>query len=429
MNEKLRGIMEKERVMISKRDESSHLQTGAWKRSLHVRLRRDGVMGKIILLLFILGVSLFALDTQTLLKAHKEALQTYQSKKDIYKSIALLKAAGIENILKEKPKEMTDGKYMQLLNDYGFFLQKSADFDHNVTLVLNGFPFIRNKRVETDERYLDSGHIKNFTQKTKNLCQSVNYFDRVIELSPKRSVAYLNLADTYWQLYLYENKISIDMGNIPNYVEQLGCKTFKKTYKTRPPKLISIFSNSYANLLARKSYLLYQTYAKLMQEQNQTEKIPSRVQDFLQRPKRYTVISDVSPATGDATVCQELQIAFDRFDCAECKDEYRDEANSKHPWLNRSIFELNPKFTRIYDRKINTYFHGEKVAMELFKNNEAKDFGYRYNNNIYIFGGGDYFDYWSQRIEEERGDGPSSVSKCTINYINLKQKNLWENEL
>jgi hypothetical protein len=57
MNEKLRGIMEKERVMISKRDESLHLQTGAWKRrktrltckavnniqkALHVRLKKAG---------------------------------------------------------------------------------------------------------------------------------------------------------------------------------------------------------------------------------------------------------------------------------------------------------------------------------------------------------------------------------------------------
>jgi hypothetical protein len=57
MNEKLRGIMEKERVMIGKRDGSSHLQTGVWKRrktrltckavnstqkALHVRLKKAG---------------------------------------------------------------------------------------------------------------------------------------------------------------------------------------------------------------------------------------------------------------------------------------------------------------------------------------------------------------------------------------------------
>lgn len=384
-------------------------------------------MKKYLLLISVITTFLGAdVDVNKLTVAYTEALQAYQSKDaNVTKSIALLKAAGIENILKEKPKEMTQGQYVQLLNDYGFFLQQSANFDHNVTLTLDGFPFVRNKQVETDERYLDSEHIKNFTQKTKNLCEAVNYLDRVIELSPKRSVAYLNLADTYWQLYLYENKISIDMGNIPNYVEQLGCKTFKTGYKKGPP-ILSIISHSNDSLLARKSYLLYQTYAKLMQENSKVEKIPSYVHDFLQRPKRYTVIRDISPVTGDATVCQELQKAFDRFDCAECKDDYVEEVNGKHPWLNKSIFKLNPKFSRIYDKSINKYFYHEQ---ELIDNNGTGDFGYRYNNNIYIFGGGDNFSFWSQQIKEERGRSTASIPKCELKYINLKQKNRWENEL
>ena len=381
-------------------------------------------MKKIFLVLvLVVGINLFAANDQELIKAHQEALEVYKSQdRNVTKSIEILQKAGVEDILKEKPKGMTQGQYVQLLNDYGFFLQQSAKFK-KVSLVLNGFPYIRNKKVVISERYLESEHIKNFGQRVKNLCKAVNYLDETIKLSPKRSSAYLNLADTYWQLYLYQNKINLGRQSRIDFIKQTGCKSFKTGYKKGEAERNILFEG---NLIARKSYLLYKQYAKLRREKNKTAKMPNRVHDFLKRPKRYTVISDVSPATGDATVCQDLQKAFDRFDCLECKDNPGDESRSTNLWLYKNLMKLNAKFTPIYEPTVYKYFysHGKKD-----KKGRGM-FHYKYKDNIYIFGNAKAvnFSYWSKRIAEE-GAQIAYEYKCKYSYINLKQKNRWENEI
>jgi hypothetical protein len=367
------------------------------------------------MMLLTMSIHLFAIEANNLTQAHQKALQIYKSKdKNITKILAILQDAGVDQVLKEKPEKMGKEKYIQLLNDYAFFLQRSADFDHNVTLVLNGFPYVSDKKVHTDERYLESDHIKNFDQKVKNLCKAVNYLDETIKLSPKRSSAYLNLADTYWRLYLYRKKIFLPVQTRMDYVKQTGCKSFKKGDKE-----LNIFLAE--ELLARKSYLLYKKYAKLMQEKNQTAKIPKHVKDFIKRPKRYIVISDLGPATGDATVCKDLQKAFDRFDCLKCKDNTWEEISHKRLWFNKSIFELNPKFSRVYDKSINKYFYKDQKLLNGY-------FLFKHNNNIYNYVLGNYFRYCSKRMTEEGGQRTED-EKCRIEYLNLKQKLKWENEL
>ena len=380
-------------------------------------------MKKIFLLLvLVLGVNLFAADTQELIKAHQEALKVYKSKdRNVTKSIEILKKAGVEEILKEKPKGMTQGQYVQMLNDYGFFLQQSANFDHNVTLAPNEFPYIY-KKVIIDERYLEFEYMKNFGPRVKNLCQSINYFDRVIKLSPNRSVAYLNLADSYWKLFLYRSKIIFrsKLQKISSYTKD--CKRYKTGYKAPLPSERDILFDK--ELLARKAYLLYKEYAKLMK--NKTKKLPNRVKDFIKRPKRYIVLYDSSPATGDATVCKDLQKAFDKFDCLECKDDPGDESFRTNLRLYKNLMKLNAKFIPIYEPTVYKYFysHGKK------NKNGRVMFHYKYKDNIYIFGDAKAvtFSYWSKRIAEE-GAQVAYRYKCKYYYINLEQKNRWENEL
>ena len=383
-------------------------------------------MKKIFLVMFlVVGIHLFAADAQELVKAHKEALKVYKSQdRNVTKSIEILKQAGVEEILKEKPKGMTQGQYVQLLNDYGFFLQQSTNFK-NVSLVLNGFPYVYDKKVTINERYLKFEHMKNFGPRVENLCQSINYFDRVIKLSPNREVAYLNLADSYWKLFLYRSKIIFrsDLQKISSYTKD--CKKYKTGYKRAPlPSERDILFSE--ELLARKAFLLYKQYAKLRREKNKTKKLPNRVHDFLKRPKRYIVLYDESPATGDATVCQDLQKAFDRFDCLECKDNLGDESRSTNLWLYKNLMKLNAKFTPIYEPTVYKYFysHGKKD-----KKGRGM-FHYKYKDNIYIFGNAKAvnFSYWSKRIAEE-GAQRAYEYKCKYSYINLKQKNRWENEL
>ena len=170
---------------------------------LTCKSERGGVMGKIILLLFILGVSLFALDTQTLLKAHKEALQTYQSKdRNVSKSIELLKEADVSELLGKQPSGLSKSQYIHILNDYGFFLYKAKEYD-----------------------------------------KALSYFRKVLLEDPDRVIAYLNTADNYKKMYEKTNSNAYPLNAIQYY------ETYAKKIKPKQlSKEIQAFLESYKDV-------------------------------------------------------------------------------------------------------------------------------------------------------------------------------------
>ena len=94
-------------------------------------------------------------------KKISKIIKSYKNKNDLKKIIDQLEKANIETILKYKPKYFTDGQYIQVLNDYAYFLSET-------------------------ERYKEA----------------IPILENVIKLSSKRAVAYLNLGDCYYKEYL-----------------------------------------------------------------------------------------------------------------------------------------------------------------------------------------------------------------------------------
>ena len=84
-------------------------------------------------------------------------------------------------MLKHKPKYFTDGQYIQVLNDYAYFLSET-------------------------ERYKEG----------------IPILERIIILAPNRDVAYLNLGDCYYKEYKKYNRESDKMKVIENYKEYLS---------------------------------------------------------------------------------------------------------------------------------------------------------------------------------------------------------------
>jgi tetratricopeptide (TPR) repeat protein len=116
-----------------------------------------GLLGSIV----VIDPAKAILTSESLIKAHAEALRLYQSKKKKYdfkpirNAIHLLKAAGIDQALEKKPSGISDRALAGILNDYGFFLTK--------------------------------GHRDN---------EAINMYKRAIQLDPGRAIAYLNLGDS-----------------------------------------------------------------------------------------------------------------------------------------------------------------------------------------------------------------------------------------
>lgn len=95
-------------------------------------------------------------------KAHRNALDIFQKTEDHRKAIEILKKAKVEELLAKSPEQisLTKEQYAAILNDYGYFL------------------------------YLD-----------KQLDNALLFLERVIEVNPERTVAYLNRGDIYRDKY------------------------------------------------------------------------------------------------------------------------------------------------------------------------------------------------------------------------------------
>jgi len=103
----------------------------------------------------------YGATAEGLITAHAQALHQYKNpgseRYDQRSRIAIntLKAAGITQVLKRRPEGISGKKLAEVLNDYGFFLEKSFQYD-----------------------------------------EAVKYYTKVIELDPGRAVVYLNIGDS-----------------------------------------------------------------------------------------------------------------------------------------------------------------------------------------------------------------------------------------
>lgn len=74
--------------------------------------------------------NVFALDVQGLMQAKKEAHNIYETTKDIYLSIEILRKAGIDTIVEHKPEGLIPEHYSSILFDYAKYLYDTADDTH-----------------------------------------------------------------------------------------------------------------------------------------------------------------------------------------------------------------------------------------------------------------------------------------------------------
>ena len=145
-------------------------------------------------------------------KAHQKALQIYNQTKDYKQALKILKKAGIDKIVNKSPEDASLSKsaYATILNDYAYFL------------------------------YLD-----------KKLGDAQLILNRVIQIDPNRTVAYLNRGDVFRGRY-----------------EQI---------KDDPEKIriLEICIGAYLDN--------YRTYSKQMESMNKSHLIPERVKNEISR--------------------------------------------------------------------------------------------------------------------------------------------------
>ena len=113
-------------------------------------------------------------------KVYSEAMKEYHSSRDMKKTVEILENGGFNRIIRRNPKDVSRGKYFNMLNDYAFFLSE-------IGRELEAIPILRD----------------------------------IIELNPERMVAYLNLGDVYKKAF---------EGNGNKEVEQLMKHCYQKYY-------------------------------------------------------------------------------------------------------------------------------------------------------------------------------------------------------
>lgn len=193
-------------------------------------------MRKLIILFMILAGNVLALDVPVLLKAHQEALKVYQANHtDFNIASEMLEKAGIKEIIHHQPSGMSKGQYVQLLNDYGYFL----------TLYNNDYAWM-----------------------AKFHCDAKTVLERVKEIDPKRVSVYLNLGNLYLRIYLVDENLI----GYPNMYVDASCAH---------PQVIEP--------LVSQAKQMYVEYERLMKSSNLSDKIPTRLNLILTNDRVYMV--------------------------------------------------------------------------------------------------------------------------------------------
>ena len=120
-----------------------------------------------------------SLYEERLATEHAKALELYRSTKDCYRAIDVLETADVVSIVKDQ-RQVKDSLMIHVLNDYAYFLSL------------------------TYERYREA----------------IPLLERVIRLPPERATAYVNLADTYYKVYQYDDKDDQALKKANSYYEQ-----------------------------------------------------------------------------------------------------------------------------------------------------------------------------------------------------------------
>lgn len=141
----------------------------------------------------------------SLVEEHRLSLERFKQKGSANDAIDLLEAAGIGNALGKRPADIDLSIYVNILNDYAFFLSKTPNRHQEAIPILK----------------------------------------RVIQLSPKRHIAYLNLGDTYAR--------SLENATYPQNKRELR------------------------DLIVQN----YREYARLIAARKQRDELPKRVQNVL----------------------------------------------------------------------------------------------------------------------------------------------------
>lgn len=238
------------------------------------------IFGLIIML--ILGVNSYAIDTQVLKEAHREAWKVYEQDKDYFKAVSVLRGAkvkglsniynykspnksfdyirydlkGIDNPL-NKPSGITNIELSRILYDYAYFLSL----------------FQKPNNDQGGEKYVDA-----YVQFYSTQLEAINFFLLSLYITPDYPEAYLALADIYWKLYLL-------------YVDELN----------KPEPFSQIILRS-----PNAVYDLYNKYYKLMITQNVEYQIPDRVIDFTFKERGYVLLyDDLEGRNEDKLFCKD----------------------------------------------------------------------------------------------------------------------------
>jgi uncharacterized protein/Tfp pilus assembly protein PilZ len=177
-----------------------------------------------------------------LLEAQKIASDNYAKSKNVYPSIDMLKKAGIERIIHKKPENITKEQYIQLLNDYGYFLSLSEYSKYESE---NNFDIV------------------------KHHCEAKSILEKVQMLDPQRASVYLNLGDLYLKIYLSDTHLV----EFPKYYRSGSCAVYSKDNNPKD--------------LVYKSKQMYMQYAQLMTHTNRIDKIPEHIKLILNSNKVY----------------------------------------------------------------------------------------------------------------------------------------------
>ena len=238
---------------------------------------------------------------KNLLAVHQGVLQRYQKDQDATQAFIDLQRAGIAKAIEQQPDGMDKQAYVNLLNDFAFFRYESTAFKTNVPLNVH----LKNYSFVGNERMLRYDDIPNATMRLNRLCEAKHILQKVIELDPERTVAYLNLGDVYWRSAQYEQKL----GYFSDRQGHEGSKAInllqcKEEMKKEGFDYVDLFKDFFA------AYDTYKLYQKKMVEQGKGDKVPERITKLVSRKLAYTVVQDNGIELGDQSLCVDYEKAL-----------------------------------------------------------------------------------------------------------------------
>ncbi|WP_164522222.1 ankyrin repeat domain-containing protein [Halocella sp. SP3-1] len=148
------------------------------------------VWGQNVRATFSTDASITPKEAKSIADVHNLVLKKYKQDKDPSTAKYRLEIAGIKDILESQPTGLAKNEWINILNDYAFFIIESYDL--------------------SDDEYLRISD-----KMTEKLDLAIEILEKVVEESPDRAVSYLNLGDAY-----FKRSRLLDLGKIQeNYLK------------------------------------------------------------------------------------------------------------------------------------------------------------------------------------------------------------------